>query len=68
MWKGPIDPNRKMAFPLETYWSMGRTVLQHQYFNYSKQEKVVALAVLVDGENNIIAFLLWRTFVREVSF
>lgn len=68
MWKGPIDPKRKMAFPLETYRSMGRIVLQHQYFNYSKEEKVVAVAVLVDEEKNVIAFLLWRAFVREVSF
>jgi len=68
MWNGPIDPSSEMALPLETCQSMGRTVLQHWYFNNSKEEKVVAVADLVDGENNVIAYLLWRTFVREVSF
>lgn len=68
MWKGPIDPNRKMAFPLETYWNMWRTVLQHRYFHYSKEEKIVTVAVLVDGENNVIDFLLWRAFIRAASF
>ena len=44
----------------------GRIILQHQYFNYSEEEKVVA--VLMDRKNSIVAFLLWRGFVRELSF